>query len=433
MKNKKRNRIFTLLIISLIVTVSGITIFLGIWFRPINVIEIYDNKDFSQKYHFPGKGTVDDPYIIEGYKLSGNGYHNIRIHGVTKYFVIRNCVLQDSNKGIDLGYLENGLTVIENNTFENNYVGILIVSSSNLLIKNNHFENNSRGIESRYNRQVFLVHNTFNGGKYGMLLGPEYYNITIQNNVFNNCSWNGIDIIYSDLVSIDGNTFSNCHIGIIAQYIQTITMQDNTAVECGYGFNVVYSENVALRKNNFTKTQDSIWASYSNNVIIEQNFCTLSDTGGLSAYGLLNAQVSNNTVVSANGNGLYIWYSYNIAVNNNSCYNNTIGMSVICSELVEITYNIFEHNLEYGLVTQGANATIWYNNFIDNDYTNISTIHSQAKVDGNCTNYVGFPQFYSNDTLQGNYWSELVWYAGVEYSIDPGSFKDKYPLENPVE
>ncbi len=432
MKNTKRNRLFALLVISLIVTVTGTSIFLGIWFRPIKVIEVYDNKDFSRKYHFPGKGSKDNPYVIEGYTLSGNSHHNILIRDVSKYFIIRNCVLEGSNKGINLLNLENGFARIENNTIQNNVYGILIKSCSNFIIKGNDFEDNSRGIESSSIGNGLIEDNVFsNCGNQGMFLGPDY-NITIQNNIFNNCR-DGFIILDSNLISINGNTFNNCsRTSFEAQYINNINIQGNTAVDCGSGFNVVYSENVIFLRNNFTKTKDCIWASYSDTVVIEQNYCRASDTEGIRAFGISNGRISNNTLVSNNEEGLYIWGSLQIKVNNNSCYNNTIGLKVFCSNLIDITNNTFEHNLEYGVVTKGANATIWNNNFINNDYTNITTINSQARVDGNCTDWIGFPIWYNDDALQGNYWSELIWYEGVEYLIDPGNHTDSYPLENPI-
>ena len=433
MSNKKRIWLITLLIIGLIVTITGGSIFIGIWFRPIKVIEISDNKDFTRKYHFPGKGTEENPYIIEGYTLSGNSHYNILIRDVSKYFIIRNCVLEGSNKGINLYHVENGFARIENNTIRNNEFGILIESCNNFIIKGNEFEDNSRGIETSIIGNGLIKDNLFlNSGDAGMFLSQDY-NITIQNNIFNKCH-NGFFIFDSVLVSIKGNTFSNCsRSSFEAQYINNINIRNNTAVDCEYGYNVVYSENVVFSKNNFTKTKDCIWASYSDKVVIEQNYCIASETEGISAFGISNGQIYNNTMVSNAEEGLYIWSSFQVEVYSNSCYNNTIGLKVLRSNVIDVTNNTFEHNLEYGVVTKGANTTIWNNNFINNDYTNISTINSQAKVDGNYTDYVGLPIWYNNNTQQGNYWSDLTWSLGVEYLIDPGNHTDKYPLELPVE
>ncbi|HUT81844.1 MAG TPA: right-handed parallel beta-helix repeat-containing protein [Candidatus Bathyarchaeia archaeon] len=430
MERKKKTSLVAMLIISLVVTASGSAIYLGLWFRPIKIIDITNDRDFSRKYHFPGKGTKENPYIIEGYELSGNSHHNIRIQGVTKSFIIRNCLLEGSNKGIHLENSDIELAIVENNTLRDNEFGILVDACSNLQIRNNYLENNTKGIESIYNSNVFFEQNIVNNNYWGMNL-ESVDNIRIQNNSFSDCTY-GICVDYSDLVSIERNIFIKSSGTISAKHNERIKIHNNTVVDCDYGFNVAYSQDVVYSKNNFAKTENCIWAGLSNNVIIDQNTCNLSISKAIYVANCANSQVKNNTVITTYGNGLYVWYCYKLVVTNNTCYNNTIGMSIICAEQVEVTQNTFEHNLEYGLVIQGVNATIWKNNFIDNDYTNITTIHSQANVAGNCTNYVGFPQFYNNDTLEGNYWSELEWYAGVEYIIDPGTFKDIYPLEEPI-
>ncbi|MFW9921789.1 MAG: hypothetical protein ACFFDW_00675 [Candidatus Thorarchaeota archaeon] len=103
-----------------------------------------------------------------------------------------------------------------------------------------------------------------------------------------------------------------------------------------------------------------------------------------------------------------------------------------CSNISAIKLNLLEHNLEYGILVMSVNATIWNNNFINNNYNNITEIHSQAKVDANYTSFIGLTKWYNEETQEGNYWSELEWIIGVEYSIDSGSYTDIYPLENPV-
>ena len=73
-----------------------------------------------------------------------------------------------------------------------------------------------------------------------------------------------------------------------------------------------------------------------------------------------------------------------------------------------ISFNVFEHNLQYGLVTKGVNATIWNNNFIDNNYNNNPEIFSQANVDGN-----DFAATKCNE--YGNSWRG--WYLPSSYEL----------------
>ncbi|MHA1557845.1 MAG: hypothetical protein ACTSPM_13040, partial [Candidatus Heimdallarchaeota archaeon] len=99
---KLNNKVLAVIIIGIGVSITVTAIVLDWRFRPINIIEIYQDTDFSRKYHFPGKGTEEDPYMIDGYELSGNKEHNIKIYSIKKYFTIQNCILENSNIGIDL-------------------------------------------------------------------------------------------------------------------------------------------------------------------------------------------------------------------------------------------------------------------------------------------------------------------------------------------
>ena len=49
---------------------------------------IFQDSDFEV---FPGSGTIDDPYIIEGYNFTNTGFYGVYIEGTTKIFIVRNC------------------------------------------------------------------------------------------------------------------------------------------------------------------------------------------------------------------------------------------------------------------------------------------------------------------------------------------------------
>ncbi|MCD6384052.1 MAG: hypothetical protein J7L88_06285, partial [Thermoplasmata archaeon] len=61
-----------------------------------------------------GSGTFLDPYIIEGYLIKGDGAGaGIYIGNTSKYFIIRNCLIQDTTRdhpgaGIHLYKVDNG-------------------------------------------------------------------------------------------------------------------------------------------------------------------------------------------------------------------------------------------------------------------------------------------------------------------------------------
>jgi hypothetical protein len=57
-------------------------------------IVIHNNSDFSDQ-GWPGSGTFDDPYVIEGFNITDNAT-GISIRNTTVYFEIRNCIVSSS-------------------------------------------------------------------------------------------------------------------------------------------------------------------------------------------------------------------------------------------------------------------------------------------------------------------------------------------------
>lgn len=71
-----------------------------------------------------GQGTSDDPYVIQGWTIdAGYDDYGIRIHGTTRYFVIRDVEVSGAAKAaIYLSYVQNG--TIEDCRFVANRAGV---------------------------------------------------------------------------------------------------------------------------------------------------------------------------------------------------------------------------------------------------------------------------------------------------------------------
>ncbi len=64
---------------------------------PHNSISITSNSGFAV---FPGSGTEEDPYVIEGYNITTTDENGIYITETTKHFIIRNCYVDAFRMGI---------------------------------------------------------------------------------------------------------------------------------------------------------------------------------------------------------------------------------------------------------------------------------------------------------------------------------------------
>ncbi|MHA2075069.1 MAG: right-handed parallel beta-helix repeat-containing protein [Candidatus Hodarchaeales archaeon] len=111
---------------------------------PISITNIID---FSTTYNFPGSGTINNPYLIEGYNFTDGTTDLVYIWSTDAFFIIRNCLMNGvigTNYGIILEDVENGL--MYENTIHSTTYGIRVGSSSkNNTLTNNHIYNNTFG------------------------------------------------------------------------------------------------------------------------------------------------------------------------------------------------------------------------------------------------------------------------------------------------
>ena len=120
-----------------------------------------------------GSGTWQDPHIIEGVYIDGQGAHSpcIEIWNSDKYFIIRNCWMNFTrDEGMYFGFTKNG-QILSN-----------IISYANLGISFNYFSNNI----TVYNNYFLMDHSTA-GLSRGIEFETKSFSITIEHNYVYNC------------------------------------------------------------------------------------------------------------------------------------------------------------------------------------------------------------------------------------------------------
>ncbi|MHA2204112.1 MAG: right-handed parallel beta-helix repeat-containing protein, partial [Candidatus Hodarchaeales archaeon] len=86
-----------------------------------------------------GTGTVNDPYVIAGWNITGIPTHGISITGTTKHFRIENCWIRSTVgwRGLYVLNSTSGTTTITNNICNSNSYGILLSHSPSSTVANN--------------------------------------------------------------------------------------------------------------------------------------------------------------------------------------------------------------------------------------------------------------------------------------------------------
>ncbi len=385
---------------------------------PHDPISIISDSGFAV---FPGSGTEEDPYVIEGYNITTTDDNGIFILGTTKYFTVRNCYVDAEKYGIYIYDIADGTATVINNTCNNNdYDGISLSYSDSSTVANNECINNTYGIWLSYSNSSTVTNNTCINNNDGIYLWFSD-NSTVANNTCSSNNSRGIYLRYSGSSTVANNTCSNNDIGILLSDSGSSTVANNT---CSY--------------NNW-----AISFSGSGSSTVVNNTCSSNNTYGIHLYSSGNSTVANNTC-NNNTYGIWLSYSNSSTVTNNECSNNTYGIWLsysnsstvanntcssnnirgiyLSSSDCVVTYNLLQENEDYGIYLHrskyyvSSDNIIYHNIFVDNNLGG----SSQAYDDGKSNTW------YDPETKEGNYWSDLE--TRCTHKIDGKAHsKDIYP------
>lgn len=290
---------------------------------PIDINGNIELDEFPDKI---GSGTIEDPYIIENYKIDGD-YDNIpiKIQHTTKDLIIRNCEITHGNG--DFG-------------------GIYICSSVHIFIVNN------------------TVENCLNSG---LEITKEWFSnissedIHIKDNIIRNNADNGISILSSINIEISNNQISfNEDDGI---HIDN-TSGDNRIVNNQIKFNGkngigCYDANISIFLNNISYNEWGITNSRSYSKIFLNNI-TLNGGDGL--------RISNSVYV------ITFSSDYSVIHDNLILRNGRDGIT-LSSNYCSIYSNMIHYNKYNGIKIDGSYNNIYSNDFIGNSSSNYMLIY----------------------------------------------------------
>ncbi|MHA1201150.1 MAG: NosD domain-containing protein [Candidatus Heimdallarchaeaceae archaeon] len=374
-------------------------------------ILITTEQNFTD-YGFPGLGTNDDPYCIEGLNISTTKETAIEIRDITKYFVIQNCLISANRYGIRIENATSGdysnlnfsrIVTVKDNLFFNNWDGLFIYECWNASITNNVCLNNDRyGIRLEYSLFLSVKNNTSYNNQIGICLFESSASI-VQNNFCFDCESIGL-IIWSSSDSIVSNN--------------TCVFNGRGGIEILSGFPVI-KENICA--NNGETGISTLGASSST---IFNNSCFDNK------YGIYNkdsfwANITMNSCFE-NEYGIFLtrgsWYD---TIEKNKCYNNSInGIHIESAKESTVSYNQLNSNTEYGIFcnNETIDTIIAYNSLKENNVGGFSQAWDEGE--GNI--------WYDQQTKMGNYWSD--WASKWSYEIEgQARSRDRYLLDENLE
>jgi parallel beta-helix repeat protein len=275
--------------------------------------------------------------------------------------IIRNNTFNNINYGCKLKYSSD--VEIYNNTFSDIINGIDTDYSSRNLFSNNTFSNIQTGFDLLTSDQNKLFNNSITGSIYGMILDDSSYN-EITNNTIIDCYSGGIYLSYAPINSFYKNAFTNCGLvifgNVLVEYIQNIddsntvngkllyyrlNQSSGSINDVGQVF-LVNSENINVKNSNLNNCSIGIELIYSSNILLE------------------------NIVSSNNTEGIFSYYSHNNTFDNHLVSDNSYnGMRLYCSPDNNVINTRLLNNNYYGLNLYRSSKTMMRNiNCSSNDY-----------------------------------------------------------------
>jgi parallel beta-helix repeat protein len=378
--------------------------------------------------------------------------------------VINNTCTNNNNIGIYL-YNSGSSTVVNNTCSSNNFCGIFLSSSVSSTVANNTCNSNEEGIYLSNSGSSIVANNTCNNNEWDGIYLESSGSSTVTNNTCNNNNWGGILFELSGSSTVANNSFTNCGLYIyeetsdaylsytvennwvngkilgfytnldsmiIAEPVYgqlilvnctTVTVRDQILNNTTIGLFLRFCTSSVIINNTCNNGDYGIYLSSSGSSTVANNTCNDNRDIGILLSSSGSSTVANNTC-DTNFNGISLQFSGSSTVANNTFNNNNIGFFLFDSDFCNITYNLLQENVEYGIwiYSNCDNNIIHQNNFVDNYLGGTS----QAS-DAGTNNY-----WYDTTTLKGNYWSD--WSGIGPYSIDGAAgARDLYPLDELVD
>ena len=173
-------------------------------------IHIDGNEDFevqAAEEGWPGDGTEDDPYVIEGYRIDGGDESSIYITDTEVYFIVRGNMIEGGTPwGITTLLTPNGNII--GNTIIGADRGIRVHSSDYITIENNFVSSSeSTGLELSASVGTMINNNTLVNNQGGFFAMNSDENILMDNNIYDN-ERRGIGLYHCNYNIMSGNKLS---------------------------------------------------------------------------------------------------------------------------------------------------------------------------------------------------------------------------------
>ena len=313
---------------------------------PINIVS---NADFAAQKAvegWAGNGTIDDPYIIEGYNITYNGY-DIRVSNVAAHFIIRNCYLTSNG-------------TVKNDPYDD---GVNFYNVTSGTVTNNIMVNNTDGAIYFGDSKGVIAENTIFGNRLGIVLANSSASVT-TNDVTGS---NDVSILILD--SFDSDISDNYASTI---YGDSILLYNATG--CTVIHNRFENHSATFRSCrdctisiNSCREGSGILLDSSSEMTVSFNQIIYPIWTGIEVFRCNLTTVSYNGIWDVNGDGILVNQSDTCQVYGNEAWSCLNGIEIVDERNSTFTFNQIFNQQNYGIrITNGFENTL-YGNLLTND------------------------------------------------------------------
>ncbi len=366
-------------------------------------IVVRDDGDLAA---FPGNGTAENPYRIEGYNITSDGIC-IDIQDTTAHYLIIDCLISapgsSSSHGIHIMFAPNG--TIQDCVIEKHSTGLFIQQSADCSVLNNTLRENGEGVNcylcdyslvanntATINENAFIIgssqhvrvrHNVASNNSRGILVSGRYFSV-LENNASHN-SYSGFHLSIENS-NVTHNRAAENRIGLDCTWIQesNVSMNEihrnseagvyvelalfdsvlsnNTISNSEYGFWIVDMMSAPFENCSFTGNTLYNNGLYLESVSLTDLFTSVEDTT-VNGKPLGYFQDINGTVIDGTDYGQVLLLNCSfLELQNGHFVNATEGLTVLSSRNCTIKNILSEENSLNGVrVRNSENITLQNN------------------------------------------------------------------------
>ncbi|MFX1603227.1 MAG: nitrous oxide reductase family maturation protein NosD [Promethearchaeota archaeon] len=350
-------------------------------------------RDTALLYGWPGDGSPESPYIIDGLDID-LGFEwgpCIDIRNTRVNFIIRNCKLTSAGDsfgyysgggGISLGNVRHGELV--DNIVDSNAPGIFLEDSTSNSLVNNTCNSDDIGIYLYCSNSNIITNNTLNGCGFvftGTLVHCRQLEVTgntvntlplvfLQDQVGKVVSSPAGQVILvgCSQATVKDQTLKNCSVGILLWHTNLTTLVNNTCANNKVGISLSNSHSNTVANNTCCSNGESgICLSFSNSNSLVSNTISTNRLAGIALDSSNNSTITGNTALYNGYNGIWVANGNNNTIAANLLNDNGQGITLVGHNNI-IIGNTANNNNDDGIgITEGTNNIISSNTACNNN------------------------------------------------------------------